>query len=92
MFQKLKKCLCRHHYEPIGFYYKESLSLYRNAFDKVKVYKKYVCIKCLKINDMLVSTEEFAPELYSCGGMFEKIDYIHALKKKGIKQEVDLYL
>ena len=91
MFQKLKKCLCRHHYEPIGFYYKESLSLDKNAFDKVKVYHKYVCIKCLKINDMLVSTEEFAPELYFCGRL-EKINYISNLKKKGVKQEVDLYL
>ena len=92
MFKKLKKCLCRHHYEPIGFFYKENLSRYRDDFDKVKVYKKYVCIKCLKIHDMLISTEEFAPELYLCGKGVEKIDYIHDLKKKGVKQEVDLYL
>lgn len=92
MFKRLKKCLCRHDYELIGFFYKESLSKYKNAFDEVKVYKKYKCSKCSKINNVLVSTEEFPPELHHFTGRFEKIDYIYALKKKGIKQEVDLYL
>lgn len=79
-------------YEPIGFFYKENLSQYKNDFDKVKVYRKYICTKCLKIHDILISTEDFPPELYQFTGSFEKIDYIHDLKKKGVKQEVDLYL
>lgn len=92
MFKRLKKRLCLHDYEPIGLFYKESLSKYRNDFDKVNVYKKCKCKKCSKIDNVLVSTEEFAPELYNCGGKLEKIDYKYDLKKRGIRPEVDLYL
>ena len=92
MFKSLKKCLCLHNYEPIGLFYKERLSKYEDGLDKVNVYKKCKCSKCSKINNVLVSTEEFAPELYKCSGKLGKIDYIYDLKKRGVKQEVDLYL
>lgn len=90
MFKRLKECLCLHNYEPVGFFYKESLAKYSDGFDKVNVYKKCKCSKCSKINNVLISSDEFRSEKYGCNG--RKLDYMYNLKRKGIKQEVDLYL
>lgn len=80
---------CRHEYETLGVFYKEYLTQYTNCFDVISVYRKERCQKCGEINNVLLSSESFVPELYNRRDI-RKDDYIKHLKGKGIGLEIDL--
>lgn len=80
---------CQHEYDLIGYFYKEYLTKYTNAFDEVNAYKRLKCKKCGEISDVLLSSEKFNPQLYK-GREKRKEDYIQKLENVGFRQEVEL--
>lgn len=85
----LKKC--HHEYKTVGVFYKEIPTEYKNCFDEINVYRKDYCQKCGRIDDILLSSEKFQPEMYDYCSRREKDVYIMYLRKKGIGLEIDLY-
>lgn len=84
-----KTCKCKHAYENLGIFYKEIFTQYRNWFDEINVYKRNRCKICGHIEDTLLSSEKFMPELYE-GRDGRKDEYIKHLKNKGCKLEIDI--
>lgn len=84
-----KKKKCDHEYELVGDYYKELLTEYKNCFDKVITCSKLRCKKCGEITNVLLTTEEFNPQLHN-GREKRRDDYITKLKNMGFVQEVEL--
>lgn len=84
-----KKYKHEHEFENLGLFYKERLTEYRNCFDEIKVYRKEQCRLCGCIQDVLLSSEEFIPELYE-GRDDRKDSYIKHLIDRNIKLEIDL--
>lgn len=81
---------CKHEFENLGMFYKEIFTEYINRFDKVNVYRKERCRLCGCTQDVLVSSEEFMPELHK-GRDNRKDEYIkHLRNNKGLKLEIDL--
>ena len=78
---------CKHDYEFIGNFYKEEFTEYRNRFDKINVYSKERCKKCGHIQNVLLLSEEFMPQLHEGR---EKDDYIEFLRDRGVKLEIEL--
>lgn len=83
-----KKLMCEHEWECVGMYYKEHLTEYRNCFDRVVVYKRYICSVCDKIYDEELSCESFVPEMHYRYDARRK-EYIRKLQDKGIYDEID---
>lgn len=85
MFEKK----CEHKIKPIGTYYKEELTEYRNCFDFITVYSVGVCKLCDKKVHSVITKEHFLPELHE-GRDRRKIDYIQMLSKRGILTEIEM--
>jgi len=82
-----KKCV--HDLENVGYYYKEIRTKYRNEFDRINAYYRKRCKKCGKIMDVLVSSEQYMPQMYY-GREPEMDRYVEHLKDKNFVMEVDL--
>lgn len=80
---------CEHEWGIVGYFYKESLTEYKNSFDNVSAYSKFRCKKCGTFSDHLLSQEDFLPQLHN-GREWRKDDYISKLENMGFKQEVEL--
>lgn len=81
---------CRHDdLRRIGFYYKETLSEWRNDFDRVYAYVRYKCRKCGKYKDVLLGSNTYVPELFHKRDP-RKDEYIKQLQSHGYKQEYEL--
>lgn len=80
---------CEHEYENIGTFYKEIFTEYINCFDRIDVYERNRCKICGNIEDTLLSSEKFMPELHE-GRDSRKDKYIKHLIDKGYKLEIDL--
>ena len=86
MFKRFREC--EHEYHTVGKFYKEYLTEYKNSFDSIKAYVKRECKKCSCTTDVLLSSEEFVPELYH-GRDERKEEYIKHLTDLGFTSEID---
>lgn len=84
-----KKKACNHNYEVVGYYYKEYFTEYTNAFDEVNAYKRLRCKLCGEIKNILLSSEDFMPQLHK-GREKRRDDYIKHLMDKGVQQEIEM--
>lgn len=80
-----------HEYKPVGYYYKEYYTEYRNAFDQINAYQRFKCKTCGKIMDNLLSRELFLPEMHEHKREYKE-KYIQYLKDNGFKSEIELVL
>lgn len=82
---------CKHEYTTVGLFYKEIPTEWVNCFDKINVYKKCRCKKCGRIDDILLTSEEFQPEIVDHSSRVKKDGYMAYLRTRGIGLEIDLY-
>lgn len=89
--KKDKSYKCNHHFDKkVGLFYKDDLSQYRNCFDHVEAYIRFKCSKCGENKDILLSSEQFKPEMYY--GKSDKEKYIAKLKSQGYMQKHEIAL
>ncbi len=80
---------CKHEYELVGDYYKESFTGYTNSFDEVNTWRKFRCKKCGEFRNQLLTIEKFNPQL-DRGREPRREEYISKLIGLGFKLEVEL--
>ena len=85
MFFK-RKLNCHHEFKSVGRYYKTYLTQYRNHYDEVVVYNRYICSKCGYVHNEEILQEHFLPEIYTHYET-KKQEYIMRLEKSGVFDE-----
>lgn len=85
-----RRKVCNHPvWKPVGYFYKESLSEWRNCFDRVYAYIRYKCTNCGECKNLLLGSKEYVPELYH-GRDPQKDEYIKSLQSLGYMSEVQI--
>ena len=88
----LKKHICKHHFIPLGYMYKEYNTTYSNMFDSIHTYRVMQCLHCSCLELEFIGHKSFKPELYDSSSKYDKDCYRKELEDKGILSELDFNL